>query len=397
MAHWTQAGVGGGHPRAAGRSSSRDTRTGPLRAVLVLAGSTGGIGTHVRSLAEGLSARGVTVTVCGPRATQQRFDFTGAGASFTAVELGGGRRGTGDVAVLRELRRAFAGADVVHAHGLQAGLLAGLARRGTPAVPLVLTLHNALLAGGAKGAVLRMAERRAVRGADIVLGASSDLVTGARAAGARDARLAPVAAPPLPPASRVRSQVRAELGLDRPGQEERPLVVAVGRLAAQKDYPTLLDASRAWRSLDPRPLLAIAGDGPLREELQERIDADALPARLLGHRDDVADLLTAADLVVLTSRWEARALVAQEALRAGVPLVATAVGGIPELVGEAAALVPPGDAEAVGQEVAALLADPRRRQRLAEAGLEQAESWPDQNDTVVQVLSVYDEVRATLA
>ena len=85
---------------------------------------------------------------------------------------------------------------------------------------------------------------------------------------------------------------------------------------------------------------------------------------LLGHRTDVADLLAGADLAVVTSDWEARQLFAQEALRAGVPLVATAVGGLPELVGDAAALVPPGDVDALDAAVRALLDDPAARAEL---------------------------------
>jgi glycosyltransferase involved in cell wall biosynthesis len=106
----------------------------------------------------------------------------------------------------------------------------------------------------------------------------------------------------------------------------------------------------------------------------------------------VRELLLAADLVVISSRWEARSLVAQEALRAGVPLVATAVGGLPELVGDAAVLVPPGDPTALAAAVSAVLADEGRRAVLAEAGPVQAETWPDEAATVAQVLSVYDEL-----
>ncbi|OMI37381.1 group 1 glycosyl transferase [Streptomyces sparsogenes DSM 40356] len=82
-----------------------------------------------------------------------------------------------------------------------------------------------------------------------------------------------------------------------------------------------------WRALDPQPLLVIAGEGAGRAALQRRIDAEELPVRLLGRREDVPALLAAADVAVLSSRWEARSLLAQEALHAGVPLVATAVGG----------------------------------------------------------------------
>jgi glycosyltransferase involved in cell wall biosynthesis len=117
-----------------------------------------------------------------------------------------------------------------------------------------------------------------------------------------------------------------------------------------------------------------------------------LPVRLLGRRDDVADLLAAADVAVLPSRWEARSLLAQEALRLGVPLVATAVGGVPELVGDAAELVPHGDAVALAAAVSRLLSDPVRRAELAAAGRAQASTWQTEDETVAQVLSVYDEL-----
>lgn len=119
---------------------------------------------------------------------------------------------------------------------------------------------------------------------------------------------------------------------------------------------------------------------------------ESLPVRLVGRRDDITELLAAADIAVLPSRWEARSLLAQEALRLGVPLVATAVGGVPELVGDAALLVPYGDAEALAAAVVRLLADPEARRALAAAGRAQAESWPTEDETVAQVLAVYDEL-----
>jgi glycosyltransferase involved in cell wall biosynthesis len=75
-----------------------------------------------------------------------------------------------------------------------------------------------------------------------------------------------------------------------------------------------------------------------------------------------------------------------------VPLVATDAGGIPELVGDAAELVPYGDAEALAEAVVRLLGDPRRRQELREKGTRQAATWPTEDETVAQVLSVYDEL-----
>ncbi|MYV90174.1 glycosyltransferase family 4 protein, partial [Streptomyces sp. SID1034] len=246
-------------------------------------------------------------------------------------------------------------------------------------------------AEGARGHVLRLLERRVSRAAAVVLATSSDLVDRARSRGARDARLAPVAvpAPRLAPGL-PDGKARAELGA-----VERPLVMAVGSLVAHRGYEVLLDAARAWRDLDPAPLLVIAGEGPGRPALQRRIEDEALPVRLVGRRDDITELLSAADVAVLPSRWEARSLLAQEALRLGVPLVATAVGGVPELVGDAALLVPYGDPGALADAVVGLLGDPGVRRELAEAGRAQAGTWPTEDETVAQVLSVYDELAGT--
>jgi glycosyltransferase involved in cell wall biosynthesis len=378
--------------------------TDELRAVLVLAGTTGGIGAHVRSLAAGLSAHGVDVTVCGPAETDKLFGFSGAGARFHAVEITPTPGPRTDAAAVGELRRAFARASLVHAHGLRAALLSDLALRTarTQDTPLVVTSHSANLATGVERRLLRMMERRVARGADLVLGASSDLVTRARDLGATDARLGPVVAPPLPSAVADREETRRQL-LSEKGRRgaakeaarregDRPIVLAIGRLTPQKNFQLLLDAASGWRGGEDHPLLVIAGVGAEEAALKARIKAERLPARLLGYREDVPELLAAADVVVISSRWEARPLVAQEALRAGVPVVATAVGGLPELVGDAAVLVPPGDPTALAAAVSSLLADPARRAELAVAGPLQAETWPTEADTVAQVLSVYDEL-----
>lgn len=378
-----------------------------MRVVQVLATSTGGIGTHVAELIRGLRAAGDTVTVCGPAATAERFDF-GLGAPdnsqgdlradaaatspvrFVPVEIPANPQPS-DARAVAALRRAIADADpdVVHAHGLRAGLVAAVAGRvrGTRR-PLVVTLHNAVLARGLRGGASRLAERIVARSADVVLGASSDLVGRARDMGAADARLGPVAAPRLAPPGRNPAAVRAELGV----AAQVPLLLSVGRLHPQKGYDVLVAAAARWRERHPRPQVVIAGDGPSYLDLTARISASRAPVRLLGHRDDVADLLVAADLAVVTSVWEARQLFAQEALHAGVPLVATAVGGIPELVGDGAALVPPGDVDALDSTVRRLLDDPAGRQRLARAGAAQAETWPTGAETVDQVRAVYAEL-----
>ena len=358
----------------------------PLRTVQVLGGGNAGSSAHVRSLASGLVARGVRVTVCAPVEADRTYDFTGTGAEHVHVPR------SSDPGSVAALRAACADADLVHAHGLHASFRAVLALSGRR-TPLVVTWHNRAHVEGARAHLLRLLERRVVKAATVVLGTTSDLVDRARRTGARDARLAAVALPgPRRSAEqedreRLSSKVRAELG-----STGRPLLMAVGSLDRHRGYDTLLDATRAWRRLDPVPLVVIAGEGPLRTVLQRRVEDEGLPVRLIGRREDVSELLAAADLALLPSSWESRSVLAQEALRARVPLVATRVGGIPELVGDAAELVPYADAEALADAVAGLLGDPERREALKEKGARQAASWPTEDETVAQVLSVYDEL-----
>ncbi|MFE2814068.1 glycosyltransferase family 4 protein [Streptomyces nigra] len=357
-----------------------------LRTVQVLGGGNAGSSAHVRSLSSGLVARGVRVTVCAPLEADHLYDFKGAGAEHVHVAR------SSDPASVAALRAACADADLVHAHGLHASFRSVLALSGRR-TPLVVTWHDRAHAEGARAHLVRLLERRVVRNASVVLGTTSALVDRARRTGARDARLAAVAlprprrAPEQDDPDRVTGKVRAELG-----STGRPLLIAVGALERHRGYDVLLDAARAWRALDPAPLVVIAGEGPLRAELQRRIEDEALPVRLIGRRDDVTDLLAAADVALLPSRWEARSVLAQEALHARVPLVATETGGVPELVGDAAELVPYGDSGALADAVVRLLGDPARRDLLRERGVRQAATWPTEDETVAQVLSVYDEL-----
>ncbi|MFE6620818.1 glycosyltransferase family 4 protein [Streptomyces sp. NPDC057740] len=357
-----------------------------LRTVQVLGGGNAGSSAHVRSLASGLVARGVRVTVCAPVEADQLYDFTGAGADHVHVPR------SSDPGSVAALRAACADADLVHAHGLHASFRAVLALSGRR-TPLVVTWHDRAHAEGARAHLVRLLERRVVKAASVVLGTTSALVDRARRTGARDARLAAVAMPgPLRAVDhddpdRLRPKVRAELGATG-----RPLLIAVGSLERHRGYDVLLDASRGWLRLDPVPLVVIAGEGTQRAELQRRIEDEELPVRLIGRRDDVSELLAAADVALLPSSWESRSVLAQEALHARVPLVATEVGGVPELVGDAAELVPYGDAKALADAVVRLLDDPERRELLRERGVRQTATWPTEDETVAQVLSVYDEL-----
>ncbi|MGC4941127.1 glycosyltransferase family 4 protein [Kribbella sp. DT2] len=341
-----------------------------MRIGLLLAESRGGIGQHVASLVPRYLAAGHDVVVCAPPGTAEHFDFGDATVVTTTVGL--------------------RGSDVVHAHGYRAGMAA--LRDRSHLRPLVVTWHNAVIAPGPRGLVMRLGQRLVARGADLTLGASTDLVDLARRLGARQARLAPVAAPAIPEVRTPSAAVREELGIG-----DAPLVLTVGRLAPQKDYPTLLSVAAEVAKTEPGVVFAVVGDGPLRDNLQARIDAESLPVRLLGHRNDVADLLGAADVFLLTSHWEARALVLQEALQVGVPAVATAVGGVPELVGDSAILAFPGDTRGLADGVRKLLSEPEEAALRRAEGLQLAAGWPDEDAVGKFLLDIYAGLVATTA
>ena len=342
------------------------------RVAMVLTASTGGIGRHVASVAPRLVARGFDVTVHAAPVTLGAHDFGVPSVALDAVTLA------------RGVRRAA----VVHAHGYKAAALA-LPYGRVSRVPLVVTWHNAVLDGGSGARAGRILQRVVARGADLVLAASSDLLASAVTLGAREAALAPVAAPALRAAQVPRDVVRAGLGLG----EADVLVVTVTRLAPQKNLDLLLDVA-ARTSDRPGLAYALVGAGPLHDALAARVAAEHLPVTLVGPSDDVASWLRAADLVFLPSRWEARALVAQEALLACVPLVATRVGGVPELVGTAAVLVDPDDPEAAARAIRTLADDPQARHRLADEGLRQAATWPGEDDVADDLATVYRRLAA---
>ncbi len=342
-----------------------------MRIAQVLTASVGGIGRHVASIGPRMLARGHDVRVFCPRMTAEAQGFAALGL---------------EVCPLSRLDRT-GGADVLHAHGYKAGGLA-LPVAVLTRTPLVVTWHNAVLGSGRSATPARLLQRLVARGATLTLGASSDLVIEARRLGARSARLAPVAPPPVPAADpRDRTRTRAELGVG-PGDI---LVLTVARLASQKNLGLVLDIAAGVRDrADLR--FAIVGEGPERSALERRIAEDDLAVRLLGHRDALGPLLAAADVALLTSTWEARALVAQEALLAGLPLISTRVGGIAELVGDAALLFDLGDAAGAAQALRRLADDTQKRERLREAGRRRAATWPDEDAVVDDLLAAYASV-----
>jgi glycosyltransferase involved in cell wall biosynthesis len=377
-----------------------------MKVAFVLGTSTGGTARHVRMLAGGCAERGVPAEVFGPAQTERDFAFGAvAHVGFTPVDIADRPRVRHDLRAIARLRTLIAAwrPDVVHAHGLRAGALTAIAAAFTrpgvyhPRPALVVTVHNASAAGGVTGAIYRVLELIVARSADSVLCVSEDLEERMRAVGARRVGRAlvpadPVSADPVS-ADRVSAETPAVPFLPGDPDRGRPIVLAVGRLASQKGFGALLEAAACWRDMRPEPLLVIVGQGPLEAELKSQAARLQVDARFAGHRDDVPVLLASAGVFVLPSVWEGQPLILQEALRAGVPVVATRVGGTPALTGEdAALLVPPGDVQRLAGAVRAVLTDPVLAARLRQAAADRAHTLPGEDEAVTAALAEYDLV-----
>lgn len=152
-------------------------------------------------------------------------------------------------------------------------------------------------------------------------------------------------------------QLRQKLGLPETG----PIIGSVGRLNQVKNYETLINASAILTRVSPESSLVIVGDGPERQSLQELIKTLRLKDRvkLLGERKDIDDLLAQFDVFALTSRTEGFSVALVEAAWAGLPIIATDVGGNREIVdhGMTGFLVQVGDSSAVAEKLQFLLND----------------------------------------
>jgi glycosyltransferase involved in cell wall biosynthesis len=180
---------------------------------------------------------------------------------------------------------------------------------------------------------------------------------------------------PIPPDGAPRPlALRAGLGL----APDDVAVVNVGRLVPVKGQIHLVRAMAGLAGRHPRLKLFIAGEGPCREELTRAIEEHSLAGRvrLLGDRSDVAALWAAADMAVVSSLSEGTSLALIEAMAAGRPIVATAVGGNLDLLadGQSALLVPSGDAGALGAAIGRLADDPALGERLGRTARDQAKA-----------------------
>lgn len=279
--------------------------------------------------------------------------------------------------------------DLIHTHMVHADAYGSFAAHALR-TPFVSTRHNddRYLLGP-----FRYVDRGLMHGVRRVVAISEAVRAFHARAGLPAAKLVTVHygldAPPKTPSELTPDQAGVAAGA--------PLVLAIGRLIAQKDHATLLDAFARVRALHPEARLAILGWGPLEQATREHARALGLHgAVLLPGRIEPRDWLARADVFAHTSRWEGFGIVLLEAMLAGLAVVATGVSAVPEIVadGTTGYLVGPGDSGGLAARLSELLEQPARRRALGDAGRERAHSEFSVARMTERTLDVYREALA---
>ena len=288
--------------------------------------------------------------------------------------------------------------DILHAHGSKAGLVGRLAAlwAGTPVV--FFTVHNSIFYAewpAYKKRVFAFAEKVLARRTHRIITVSEALRRELIDREGLKAEQVVVVYNGIEPneyrVAESRAALRRRLGLPVEG----PVVGAVARLAPQKGLRYLIEAAALF-SPEERPAFVVVGNGPLRAELEALAEKNGVGGCFVftGARDDIPLILKAIDLIVLPSVTEGLPLILLEAMAAALPVVATAVGGVPEAVvdGETGLLVPSRDPGALAQGMAALLKEPERVQRMGLAGKERVGKFFTAEKMAARVTSLYQEV-----
>jgi glycosyltransferase involved in cell wall biosynthesis len=367
-------------------SPARDNHLRPLHVVhLVSSLEIGGQERVVLDLSRGLTRRGHRVTVVS---LAEGGALRSAFAPIVTTTVARAAQGFDAGLVLRLRHRLVElSPDVVHTHNPTALLYGAPAARLANVSRVVHTKHGANpTSRRAMLAVRRLAYRLCHR----VVAVSAETAQIART---RERLGSPqllvisngIDVDAYARAPEARAGVRAELGIPA----DAVVIGTVGRLAAEKNHALLLEAASPL--LGDRTRLVIVGDGPLRADLERAVFGDARRrVQFLGTRWDIARLLASFDLFVLSSSTEGLPLVVPEAMAAGLPIVATAVGGLPSVVidGMNGRLVTAGDPVALRRALAEIVADSELRSRFGQASLQTASA----RFAMGRVLDAYEAV-----
>jgi len=336
-----------------------------MRLLLVVAAMRhGGAERIVVQLAADAVRRGnaVTVASAGGPWVEQVLE-AGAGHELVALDRRSALATLGAVGRLALVVRRFR-PEIVHAQNVRATVAAALALVGPGRRPALLTTLHGLAPRDypAAAGLLRLAGGKVIACAPSV---GRSLLAAGFPVGRLEVITNGVAIQPPSDAELAVARQRFAVG-------SWPLVVGIGRLVTQKAWPTLIETARQLQDVD----VLVAGDGPMRAELQAAAATAGNHVRFVGPVEQPAALVRLARCVVSTAAWEGLPLALLEALALGAPVVATAVDGVVDVVPpDAAVLVPPGDPAAVAAAIKRVLTEPGLAERLSRAARDASEAW----------------------
>lgn len=372
---------------------------GSRRVLFLITGlGRGGAESQVVLLAKGLKARGWQVEVVSmipPDSEGPKGELASSDIPVHSLSMLRGKPSLRGVWRLARLVREFR-PQVLHAHMIHANLLARLTRPLAPVPVLVCTAHNTVEIGRSfrSEQVTHLAYRFTDSLCDLTTQVSQEgyrrFLEG-KAVHPNKLRFLPngVDTERFSPNPHLRPRVREELGVN----EGDFTWLAVGRLEEPKDYPTLLRAFAQVVRDYPRARLLLAGKGPLEGELRRLAQALGLAdaVRFLGLRADIPALMNAGDAYVMSSAWEGMPMVLLEAHASGLPIVATSVGSVPDVVqeGKTGFLVPAKDPDALAKAMQAMMALPEQERKAM--GLE-GRRWVEGRFSLDKILDAWEDI-----
>ena len=348
-----------------------------IRLVYLMRKMVGGMQTHLLDLVAGLNRDRYDITVISPLNSTLKNSLDELDIPMVEVDIDEKINPYKDAIAVKKLKRVISSLrpDILHIHGNKTALVGRYAIRDMDIPAVIVTVHNFLIFQDSNfimRGLAAMVERRLERYTDKLITVSSSLKRSLiEIEGISSEKLVTI-----PNGIDVESwkaegrkkTLKTKLGL----KEDDLLIASVGRFVPFKGHKILLEAAKIACEKRAELKVAIAGDGPLREELIALVDKLGLGEKVffLGFVDDTRELFFDADMFVLPSLKEPFGIVVLEAMAASLPVIATRAGGVPDIIDQdEGILVEPGDPKELADNIIALAGDKGKRALIAEKAL----------------------------